>query len=114
MINYVTGSINTAANGSFVVPVAGASNWSIDLNLAAATATGSIAVYAQNDNPATTTFSGEPVLTIAVNSGVFLGDFTKYTFTSNNVPPATNLNIVWTTGGTPAGSISILAMKNLG
>lgn len=108
---YFNGSINTAATGNnAVLPLAGATNFSVDLNLSAASATGTITVYAQNDNPATSTFAGKSVLTIAVNSGVFLGGFTKYTFTSNDVPPAANYNIVWTTAGTPAGSIAYMAM----
>jgi hypothetical protein len=112
-ISYINGTINTAVTGSSVViPIAAAGTFGIDLNLSAATATGVIYVYVQNDNPATSTFFGEPALSIAVNSGVFLGDFTKFHFSTTDVPFGVNLNIVWTTAGTPAGSIAVSALLN--
>lgn len=112
-VYYVNGTINTAASGSLELGVAGTLNWGLDISIAAATATGQIKVFAQNDDPSSSSFVVEPFQTFQVTSGKFPGDFTKVMVSSAEAPPSTNLYVTWTPTATPTGSITIKLMKTI-
>lgn len=90
-------SIDLSVNGATaVINSQGGQGYSFDLNLSSSNAAGTIAIYAQNTNPATDTFTRSPIKTYDVSAGTFAGGLTSVPIDSAYLTASTYCVVQWT------------------
>lgn len=115
----VTGSLNLAANAVFTLKLASHENlqpegrfdmprgFSLDFNITSADAVGTLSIFLQNDDPASSSFLQTARLTFPVSGGTFVNSQTKQTLDSNGTIYTKYLSAAYTrTSG--SGTISVI------